>query len=133
MSLPNIALMAYSRGKAPVLMTLGLAVAIALSLILWAMSGPYTDVFPRSFNSARWKAADLASDTRCGMILDLTIRIGIAGKTEGELTSMLGAPEESRNGPLSSYWLLCPSFLDVWVLDVRWQNGRAMSATIHDT
>ena len=32
-----------------------------------------------------------------------------------------------------SYWLLCPSFLYVWVLGVRWKNGRAVEVFVHDT
>jgi hypothetical protein len=105
--------------------------------ILWLMGGPYTTTFPRSFDQGDWKAAAPAAypddDARCGMIADLQYRVGVVGKTRIELVELLGEPEPVSYAPTRSYWLLCPSFLDIWVLDVRWEHGRAVEASVHDT
>jgi hypothetical protein len=97
--------------------------------------GPYTETFPRPFDSARWKAADVSggSEERCGMLADLRVRIGVSGKTQAELSQLLGEPETVPWEPKSSYWPLCNSFMDVWVLTVKWQEGRATAVTVHDT
>lgn len=95
--------------------------------------GPYTSTVPRPFNSNQWKSADNWSDTRCGMLADLTHRIGVVGKTQSELYALLGKPQHDDGDPNSGHWELCPSFMDVFILEVRWRNGRAVSAQVRDT
>jgi hypothetical protein len=97
--------------------------------------GPYTETFPRLFDPARWKAADVSggSEERCGMLADLRGRIGVSGRTRAELSQLLGEPETVPWKPQSSYWPLCNSFIDVWVLTVEWQDDRATAVTVHDT
>ena len=98
--------------------------------------GAYTETFPRFFNSEKWiavSANNIDDDRRCGMLADLNLRVGIAGKTREEVIALLGEPEDRRREPSTSYWLLCPSFVDIWVLGVRWENGRAVDAFVHDT
>ncbi len=67
------------------------------------------------------------------MLADLHFRIGVSGRTQAELTQLLGEPETVPWEPQSSYWLLCNSYIDVWVLTVKWQEGRATAVTVHDT
>lgn len=98
--------------------------------------GAYTETFPRAFSSESWIAASgnsLDDERRCGMLADLNYRVGIEGKTREEVLALLGEPEDRRREPTVSYWLLCPSFLDIWVLGVRWENGRAVETLVHDT
>jgi hypothetical protein len=117
--------------------SLGLVVLVAALLVVWLFGRPYTSTLPRSFNSEAWKAANPTGypddDTRCGMIADLRLRIGIEGKTREELLQLLGEPQTWRAEPKTEYWPLCPSFLDIWVLTVRWKDERAVEAVIHDT
>jgi hypothetical protein len=124
---------AYTSGKAPALITVAIFAAVALLFLCWIAGGPYTEAFPQPFNSARWKASDTYNKIRCGMILDLQFRIGVVGKTRSELSGLLGVPVNRMDDPSFSQWFLCPSFLDLYVLEVRWQDGRAVSATVHDT
>jgi len=67
------------------------------------------------------------------MIIDLQNRIGLVGRTENDLTRLLGPAEDHDNDTALSHWHLCPSFMDVWILEVRWKNGRAVSAKVRDT
>lgn len=117
--------------------SIAVAIVVAALPVVWLMGRPYTSTFPRPFDSEVWKAADPsawpADDTRCGMVADLQLRVGIEGKTRHALSQLLGEPEKLSGDPSASYWLLCPSFLDVWVLRVRWENGRAVDAIVHDT
>jgi hypothetical protein len=110
-----------------------LATFIALFSV-WSAGGAYTEAFPRPFDSASWKATDIAkSSRRCGMVADLKFRVGIVGSTVSELNLLLGDPDDPTVYENSSYWVLCPSFMDVWVLEVQWRNGRAISAVVRDT
>jgi hypothetical protein len=114
-----------------------LGVAILALPLAWLAGDPYTSTFPRAFDADAWKAADPSAypsdDTRCGMIADLRYRVGVEGKSRGELSELLGEPLSLPRDRSASYWLLCPSFLDVWVLKVRWQRGHAIQADVHDT
>lgn len=102
--------------------------------LAWLAGGPYTSGLPRPFNSGAWIAGEeLEDDRRCGMLADLKLRVEIEGKTRSEIISLLGEPDDRRYEPDTSYWLLCPSFLDIWVLGVRWKNGRAVETVVHDT
>jgi hypothetical protein len=114
-----------------------LVISFAALPVAWLVGRPYTSTLPRSFESEAWKAANPTGypddDTRCSMVADLHFRIGIEGKTREELVGILGEPETWRDNPATQYWPLCPSFLDVWVLTVRWRDGRAVEAVVHDT
>lgn len=114
-----------------------LGLALVSIPILWLAGGPYTTTIPRAFDSAAWRAAQPSAypddDTRCAMIADLQLRLGVEGKTRKELIALLGQPEPVAYAPTNNYWLLCPSFLDIWVLDVRWKDGKAVEASVHDT
>lgn len=102
--------------------------------LLYVLSGPYTETLPRPFNSEQWIAGhEIRDDRRCGMLADLKARVGLVGKTRGEVVALLGEPEDFRLELTMSRWLLCPSFMDVWVLGIRWENGRAVEAFVHDT
>lgn len=125
--------------SAPKLRHLGCIVLLALfagilmSSFAWMIGGPYTSAFPRPFNSARWKEADTNGGARCGMIADLIYRVGIEQRSRAELVQMLGKPDDADGDPTSSYWLLCPSFLDIYVLEIRWGKDRAVEAIVRDT
>jgi hypothetical protein len=112
---------------------LGLTALAMMALIGWLAGGAYTEAFPRYFNSERWKAADAWSNTRCAMIADLQYRIGVDGKSRSQLVALLGEPTDRFDGPEWAYWPLCPSFMDVWILEVQWKNGRATSVRVRDT
>ncbi len=103
----------------------------------WLKGRPYTSAIPRSFDSQAWKEANPegwpADNTRCGMLADLQLRVGIEGKSREELLDLLGEPERWRTAPTDEYWPLCPSFLDIWVLTVRWKDGRVIEVVVHDT
>ena len=108
------------------------ATAVAL-LFGWLNGGAHTEAFPRPFDSRSWKAADPWADTRCGMILDLRHRVGIVGKTRVEIIDLLGRPDDEDSERSMDHWHLCPSFMDVWILEVRWENDTAVSALVRDT
>ena len=94
--------------------------------------GPYTSSLPRPFDSAGWKAAE--GDARCAMIADLQYGVGVVGRTRAELSNMLGKPEDEDNSdPTLDHWHLCPSFADVYILQVRWRDNRVAFARGRDT
>lgn len=100
---------------------------------LYIASGPYTETLPRPFNSKIWKSTDTWGETRCSMLVDLRARIGVQGKTRAELAELLG-PEDDEDADASlSHWHLCPSFMDVWILEVRWKDGVAVDSWVRDT
>ena len=100
---------------------------------LWLDNGFHTETLPRPFESRGWKAADLWADTRCGMVLDLRHRIGLVGKTRAEVIALLGNPDDEDSDQSLDHWHLCPSFMDVWILEVRWEGDVATSAIVRDT
>lgn len=110
-----------------------LAAGVPALAIGWIVGTPYTSTLPRAFDSARWQAADADGNTRCGMLADLTYRVGVEGKSRAEIIRMLGKPDDKGGDPMWSYWLLCPSFMDVYILEIRWDKERAASATVRDT
>lgn len=67
------------------------------------------------------------------MIADLTYRVGVVGKSRAELHQMLGEPQDEGEDPASSHWHLCPSFMDIYILEVRWRDDLAVSAWVRDT
>lgn len=66
------------------------------------------------------------------MILDLTWRVGVVGRTEAEILSLLGKADK-EDGGLPHYYMLCPSFIDIYVLELKWKDGRVSSAIVRDT
>lgn len=84
---------------------------------------------PRPFDAQLWRAA--SGDDRCNMVDDLLERTGLKGKTRAELIALLGEPETHDDPP--DHYHLCPSFMDVWILEVEWENGRVASTRIRDT
>jgi hypothetical protein len=110
-----------------------IVVAVASALLYgWFEGGPYTSTLPRTFNSKDWKVAN--DGARCGMLADLRYRVGVVGRTRTELYGMLGKPDdEDSNDPTLDHWHLCPSFMDVYILEVRWRDNRAVSEWVRDT
>lgn len=84
---------------------------------------------PRPFDAKLWKAA--SGDDRCDMVDDLRERTGLEGRTRAELVALLGEPETHGDPP--DHYHLCPSSMDVWILEVHWENGRVASTSIRDT
>ena len=117
----------------------GCLVAAAVAALLlaagWAsiFGGPYTRTVPQLFNSTGWKRADANGNTRCSMIADLMGRVGVVGKSRADLVGLLGTPEDRGADPGVSHWYLCPSFMDVFILEVRWSGDTAISASVRDT
>ena len=125
--------MTYKSGKSGAVAFVAF-IGIGLALFYgWLTGGAYTETWPRPFDSSEWKSADTWGYTRCGMVADLQFREGVVGKTSAELTHLLGEAQTSSYDDDASYWLLCPSFLDFWILEVRWQDGRVISAIVRDT
>lgn len=120
-----------SRIRRRVILFLTMVAALAL-LYGWLEGGPNTSNLPRPFDSTRWKAAN--ADARCGMVADLIYRIGVVGRTRGQIYEMLGQPETESNGtPGLDHWHLCPSSMDVYILEVRWKDNRVAAAHVRDT
>ncbi|NML05203.1 hypothetical protein [Sphingomonas sp. G-3-2-10] len=125
--------MAYRPGKARIALFFAVLAGMIALAFGWALGGAYSETFPRPFNAAQWKAASTYDKTRCGMIVDLQYRIGLAGKTREEVVQLLGSPEDRYNDPSYSHWHLCPSVMDIWVIEVQWKDGRVVSARVRDT
>jgi hypothetical protein len=115
-----------------ILVIAGVVIVVALGLA-WLSGGAYTEAVPRPFNSERWKAADTWGDARCGMVADLTQRVGLVGRSRAEIVALLGEPEDEDADPTSSHWHLCPSFMDVYILEVRWRGDRVAATKVRDT
>mgnify|MGYP003452456829 CR=1 FL=1 len=101
--------------------------------VLYVGGGAYTETLPRPFNSEGWKSADHWGNERCAMLADLRMRIGINGKTRAELFDLLGPDENDSTDASLSQWRLCPSFMDIWILEVRWNNDVANNSWVRDT
>ncbi len=114
-------------------MVLLLGLALPLLPIGCMAGGPYTEALPQPFDAERWKSADTWGDTRCAMIVDLLYRKGLEGRTRAEVIGLLGQPEDERGDAELGHWHLCPSFMDIWILEVRWENGRVAGAWVRDT
>ena len=84
---------------------------------------------PRPFNSQEWKSAE--GDARCDMVDDLLDRVGLVGRSREEVIALLGEPETHDDPP--DHYHLCPSFTDVWILEIRWKDGNVASTNIRDT
>lgn len=132
--------MAYSdtsSRKRGCIVLLGLVALILALPAGWLAGRPYTSIIPRSFNSQAWKEADGTrwpdDNTRCSMIADLRLRVGIEGKTQARLLELLGPDDSESKGSNVSHWHLCPSFMDIWILEIRWKDGKAEDAWVRDT
>ncbi len=130
--------MAYSDRRSKIagylLMPVILAAAGWLMLTLLFPGPSYTSAFPRTFNSTLWKQnAKAETDVRCAMIADLRFRISLKGRSRAELVNMLGDPQDRDDQAETSYWLLCPSFMDVWILEVRWEGDHVADDWVRDT
>ena len=114
-------------------MVLFLALALTLSPIGCMAGGPYTEALPEPFNAERWKSADTGGAVRCGRTADLMHRKGLEARTRADVIEMLGEPEVERGEAGLSHWHLCPSFMDIWILEVRWDDGMVGKAWVRDT
>lgn len=111
-----------------------IALLLAVLPISYIAGGAYTEAIPRPFDSKSWIAGEGMSDSRrCAMLADLKFRVGLEGKSRDEVVALLGRPQDQPHDPNTSQWLLCPSFMDIWVLAIRWERDRAVEATVHDT
>ena len=109
-------------------------VLVPVALINLAFPGPYTSTFPRPFDSERWKAVDSWDDeARCAMIADLEYRVGLTGRTRAEVENLLGPPGNEEPDQEPSHWHLCPSFMDIFILEIRYENGRVSDVRVRDT
>ncbi|MBD59769.1 MAG: hypothetical protein CL808_06565 [Citromicrobium sp.] len=129
--------MAYSDARSRwlgCLLVIVLAFVLLLLPFIWLSFSAYTSAFPRPFDSQVWKSTEAGAwpedNSRCAMLADLQFRIGVEGRSRKELIEMLGMPEKREWG---EFWPLCPSFLDIWVMSVRWEDDRAVEVTVHDT
>lgn len=88
---------------------------------------------PRRFDAQQWELArsDVWSDVRCDMVDDLRERVGIKGRSRDEVIALLGEP--GTHGDTSDLYDLCPSFMDFWVLEVQYEDGRVVSTLVRDT
>ena len=84
---------------------------------------------PRTFDKEAWRA-DRGND-RCDMAADLIERVGLRGRTRAELVALVGEADK-RDGP-SDFYYLCPSYMDIYVLEIRWRGERVAGAVIRDT
>ena len=80
------------------------AIAIVGLLLAYLAGGAYTETFPRPFKSESWIVASGNSfddEPRCGMLADLTFRVGFKGKTREEVVALLSEPEDRHRGGTS--------------------------------
>jgi hypothetical protein len=66
------------------------------------------------------------------MVLDLRNRIGLVGRDRDEILRLLGKPDEASDG-LPTVYALCPSWADVYILELDWKRGRVVSTRVRDT
>lgn len=116
-----------------------LASAALIGIAALALAGIYAlralDPFgsTRPFSSDEWKRANLRAKTRCDMVTDLQQRVGLVGKSKVEIEQMLGRPEHGDDPVGFTHYHLCPSSMDIYILDLRWENERIVSANVRDT
>lgn len=109
------------------ILIIALVALTILSVFETRTPGVLTDRKP--FHSSRWKASSGWQNTRCGMVSDLTHRVGLKGRTKREIIELLGMPDVEVNGSTSSY-VLCPSLDNVHILELTWQHGRVASLRV---
>ena len=123
------------RRLAPFFAVFAIASAVLVLPFGCMVARPYSDGLPRRFSASAWQAAPAAFDgeTRCRMLLDLQVRVGLVGRSRREIVALLGPADGENRGGANSYWLLCPSFLDVYILVVSWRGEVAVAAGVADT
>ena len=109
--------------------------ALSALIFIWMYGLGTPDAFNavQPFNSDRWKVSDLSGKTRCGMVADLQHRVGIVGKTRTEIEDLLGRPEHEDDPAGITHYHLCPSFMDIYILEMEWKNERVVSVDVRDT
>jgi hypothetical protein len=114
--------------------TIAGVVALLCLGAVWAFGLATPDAFdlPTPFSSSRWKATDGSHYARCSMAADLTHRIGLIGRSEDEVVSLLGKPEGEQNG-FPIFYELCPSLADTYILELTRKSGRVASVAVRDT
>lgn len=115
-----------------------LLLALVISLVWFFGVGTHRMMsFPRPFSSELWKeakegAVDGSDDVRCRMVLDLRVRVGLVGRSQADVIGMLGDErEDQRQRP--DHYILCPSFGDYYVLELRWANGRVTGSRVYQS
>jgi hypothetical protein len=106
---------------------------LLLGAWLFGLGTPSAFNFPRPFDAQLWKAAGTSGVARCGMVSDLRYRIGLIGKTRNQVTNLLGPPEDEDKDKRSSHYHLCPSFMDIYILEIEWKNEIVYSVVVRDT
>ena len=109
------------------LLTLAITTSLALS---GCIGGADYAKHPRRFDAHQWRSA--VGDDRCDMVDDLLEEVRLEGRSRAEIIVLLGEPE-THAGDLSDHYHLCPSYIDVWILDIQWENGRVASTRVRDT
>jgi hypothetical protein len=111
-----------------------LAAALLGVTAVWffGIGTPVMMTMPRPFSAERWRTAEDGSYVRCAMVADLRYRIGLVGRTGADVVELLGPPDLASGGLPASY-VLCPSFMDVYILEIRWENGRVAATEVRDT
>ena len=85
------------------------------------------------FDPASWKAADTLRDTtRCDMVTDLQSDGGLKGLTQAEVVQRLGKPD-SHDDTSPMHYHLCPSAMDIRILEIQFEDGRVASTRVRDT
>ena len=67
------------------------------------------------------------------MVADLQYRIGLVGKTRKQIADLLGPSEQEDTDTQFSHYHLCPSFLDIYILEIEWKNDQVRSFIVRDT
>lgn len=104
---------------------------ILLLSILWmiGLGTPDATNLPRFFSTKVWReSAGPFDQTRCSMVFDLRHRVGIVGKTRGEIEQLLGPPNLEFSE--TTEYVLCPSMVDYHMLEIRWKEGRSTGSRI---
>lgn len=111
------------------------AAAVLACVVAWLFGAgtPGMMNLPTPFSARQWKSASGNDDyERCSMVADLRHRVGLVGRPRSDVVRLLGEPDAEYDRTTSAY-MLCPSFTDIYVLDVEWANGRVASTSVHDT
>ena len=65
------------------------------------------------------------------MVGDLVERIGLIGRSRTDVAAMLGKPDSRSE--TSEFYHMCPSSMDFYVLELRWDGDEVASARVRDT